>query len=134
MRSGRTATEYNAGKSALPAGVSTVRRFPVFALPVVLILILCAQPAQPEGQGRGFPQPPAPPEPLVIKNDPSQQTVIRRIDVDQLQREATDLATTAQSIPADVENLKRGILPKDTLQKLKQIEKISKRLRNQLTP
>jgi hypothetical protein len=35
----------------------------------------------------------------------------RRIDVIQLQREADDLAKTAQSIPSDVESVRKGMLP-----------------------
>jgi hypothetical protein len=58
----------------------------------------------------------------------------RRIDVIQLQREADDLAKTAQSIPSDVESVRKGMLPKDVLQKLRQIEKLSKRLRSELNP
>jgi hypothetical protein len=52
----------------------------------------------------------------------------------QLQREADDLAKTAQSIPSDVESVRKGMLPKDVLQKLRQIEKLSKRLRSELNP
>jgi hypothetical protein len=44
------------------------------------------------------------------------------------------LARTAESIPADVVSVRKGVLPKDTMEKLKQIEKLSKRLRSQLNP
>jgi hypothetical protein len=57
-----------------------------------------------------------------------------RVDLIQLQREADVLAKTAQSIPADVESIRKGILPKDVIQKLKEIEKLSKRLRSELNP
>jgi hypothetical protein len=50
----------------------------------------------------------------------------------QLQREADDLAKTAQSIPSDVESVRKGMLPKDVLQKLRQIEKLPKCLRSEV--
>jgi hypothetical protein len=52
----------------------------------------------------------------------------------QLQKEADDLARTAQTIPSDVASVRKGMLPKDVIEKLKQIEKLSKRLRSELTP
>jgi hypothetical protein len=51
-----------------------------------------------------------------------------------MQRDADDLARTAQSIPTDVASVRKGMLPKDIIQKLKQIEKLSKHLRTQLNP
>jgi hypothetical protein len=57
-----------------------------------------------------------------------------RVDPASLQQEANDLATAARSIPADIESVRNGMLPKDVLQKLKQIEKLSKQLRNELNP
>ncbi len=56
----------------------------------------------------------------------------KRIDPAHLQREAGDLARVAGSIPADVQNIRQGMLPKDLVQKLKQIEKLSKELRREL--
>ncbi len=52
----------------------------------------------------------------------------------QLQRDADDLARTAQTIPTDVANVRKGMLPKDVIDKLKQIERLSKRLRTELNP
>jgi len=40
----------------------------------------------------------------------------------------------AQTVPADIAKIRQGMLPKDVVQKLKQIEKLSKRLRSQLNP
>ena len=50
-----------------------------------------------------------------------------------LAREADELATLAASVRPDVHNLSRGILAKDLAQKLKQIEKLSKHLRSEVT-
>jgi hypothetical protein len=38
------------------------------------------------------------------------------------------------SSATDASSVRRGMLPKDTIQKLKQIEKFSKRLRSELEP
>jgi hypothetical protein len=52
----------------------------------------------------------------------------------QLQKEADELARTAQTIPSDVASIRKGILPKDVIEKLKQVEKLSRRLRTELNP
>lgn len=57
-----------------------------------------------------------------------------RIDYAKLQREADELARQAQTIPADVASVSQGKLPKDVIEKLKEIEKLSKRLRAELNP
>jgi hypothetical protein len=59
---------------------------------------------------------------------------IRHLDFEKLQTEADDLARTAQTIPSDVASVRKGMLPKDAIEKLKQIEKLSKRLRGELAP
>lgn len=58
----------------------------------------------------------------------------KRIDAVKLQSEADDLARIAQTIPADVSSIRRGQLPKDFLEKLKEIEKLSKHLRAEIKP
>ena len=65
------------------------------------------------------------------RDDPRLQ---HRMDPVKLQRDADDLAHAAQTIPSDVASIRRGTLPKDTIQKLKEIEKLSKRLRSELNP
>jgi hypothetical protein len=52
----------------------------------------------------------------------------------ELQKEADDLARTAQTIPTDVASVRKGVMPKDVIQKLKEIEKLSKNLRTKLNP
>lgn len=69
------------------------------------------------------------------KNQPRDaETQTRRVDLAQIQKEAEDLARTAQTIPSDVASVRKGMLPKDVIEKLKQIEKLSKHLRNELNP
>lgn len=50
-----------------------------------------------------------------------------------LRQEAQELARLAQSIPGEREQVNHGVLPKDFNDKLKRIEKLSKRARNDLT-
>src|SRR2546428_764383 len=55
-----------------------------------------------------------------------------RADTLELQREAKELLELSQSPQPDMESVNHGILPKDTIEKLKRIEKPSKRLRGEL--
>jgi hypothetical protein len=54
-------------------------------------------------------------------------------DLNKLQVEADQLAKAAESVPIDIQQIRSGKLPKDTIQKLKDIEKLAKRLRGELT-
>jgi hypothetical protein len=38
----------------------------------------------------------------------------------------------AGTIPADIEQVKKGLLPKDTIEKLKRIEKLARKLRGEV--
>ena len=57
-----------------------------------------------------------------------------RTDPLQLEREARELEELSQTIPADIAQANHGLLPKDTLEKLKRIEKLAKHLRSELNP
>jgi len=77
---------------------------------------------------------PSPPEPLDQQSaKEGAPTLKRHVDFNQIQQEADELARTAQTIPPDVASIRKGMLPKDTIEKLKQIEKLSKRLRTELS-
>ena len=66
--------------------------------------------------------------------DREMQAPPRQIDPLRLQKDALALASAASSIPADIESVRKGMLPKEIILKLKQIEKLSKQLRNELNP
>jgi hypothetical protein len=85
------------------------------------------------GQQNHFP---TPPEPMDPDSRTAQQSpaVRKNVNLAEAQREADDLARTAQTIPSDVASVRKGMLPKDVIEKLKQIEKLSKHLRSELTP
>ena len=58
----------------------------------------------------------------------------RQVDFAQLKKEAEELARLAGSIPAQIEQVAQGKLPKDFPEKLKQIDKLAKRLRAEVMP
>ncbi len=55
-------------------------------------------------------------------------------DPAKLKRDADELASLAESIPSEVDQTSKGVLPQDLNGKLKRIEKLAKKLRSQLTP
>ena len=63
---------------------------------------------------------------------PLQQT--RSVDSAKLKRDADELASLAASVPSAVAQTTQGVLPNDLLEKLKKIERLSKRLRSEINP
>jgi hypothetical protein len=57
-----------------------------------------------------------------------------KLDVTKLREQAEELRTLSLTIPADVNAATRGLIAKDLGEKLKRIEKLSKKLRQQLNP
>jgi hypothetical protein len=51
----------------------------------------------------------------------------------ELQRDAQELARLAQLIPSEVHQVESGLLPKDLDGQLRRIEKLSKRLRHEIS-
>ena len=58
----------------------------------------------------------------------------QQVDFLELQRESRELSDLAHTVPADVESVSHGLLPKDLIEKLKRIEKLSKDLRSKVRP
>jgi hypothetical protein len=92
---------------------------------------LLVTPSLPQNRSN-YPKPPESMDPQAAGQAPAAPS--RHVDLMQLQRDADDLARKAQSIPSDVASVRKGMLPKDIIEKLKQIEKLSKRLRMELNP
>jgi hypothetical protein len=107
-----------------------VKKSMLLALP--LILALLAAPAIPQGTKNNYPTPPPPLNSTTREKEPA--TLRRRVDLAKLQREADELSRMSQTIPSDVASVRKGMLPRDVIEKLKQIEKLSKRLRTELNP
>jgi hypothetical protein len=79
---------------------------------------------------------PLPPESADKSPTTSSKEAAPRFKIDplQLEREARELQELSQSIPADISRANQGLMPKDTIEKLKQIEKLAKHLRSELNP
>ena len=107
---------------------------PAFLAIVLFVCIVSSGAQMKDVYIPGVPPPPASMDPEHGKTGPDEPKLQRRVDPEKLQRDADELARAAQSIPSDVANVRRGTLPKDTIQKLKEIEKLSKRLRSELNP
>jgi hypothetical protein len=101
------------------------------------IVLVCLLPASAQIKDAYIPGAPPPPPSLDRdqgKTAPDESKVPHHIDLVKLQEEADDLARTAQTIPTDVAGVRQGTLPKDIIEKLRRIEKLSKRLRSELNP
>jgi hypothetical protein len=57
-----------------------------------------------------------------------------KLDPVQLQREGQELLELSQSLQLDIESLNHGLHPKDTIDKLKRIQKLAKHLRGEIAP
>jgi hypothetical protein len=69
---------------------------------------------------------------LVLEPPARPQT--QRLDPAKLREEADELAKLAQVVPQDMGQIMQGKMPKDAIDRLKRIEKISKHLRSELAP
>ena len=69
-----------------------------------------------------------------MNNNPSLQAAPRAPDVAELKREVDELVRLSQSLPPAIDAASKGILQRDLNERLKRIEKLSKRLRGQLSP
>ena len=56
------------------------------------------------------------------------------VDFAKVKSDADELVILSQSIHSGVDNVGKGMLPKDLIDQLKRMEKLSKRLRSELTP
>jgi hypothetical protein len=55
-------------------------------------------------------------------------------DFEKLRNDTDELVVLSQAVHSGIDNVGKGMLPKDLIDKLKQMEKLSKRLRSELTP
>jgi hypothetical protein len=66
------------------------------------------------------------------KDIPPPAKPVARIDTERLAKEADELAAIAKTIPTDVDNIQKGLIDKNTVEKLRRIEKLAKQLRNEV--
>jgi hypothetical protein len=68
-----------------------------------------------------------------LQLDPPAPPQAQKLDPAKLREEADELAKLAESVPADIGQITQGKLPKDAIDRLKRIEKLSNQLRGELT-
>jgi hypothetical protein len=62
-----------------------------------------------------------------------QEGTKHRVDVTQLKMEARELTTLTQALPAQMEQIGNGQLPKELIDNLKKIEKLAKHIRGEIS-
>ena len=107
-------------------------RFPVLHFPVLILLLWLPLHGQSVPPGAPVPRMDIPPAIMLPHPSAESPTPKRRVDPAELQGEARQLLELSQSIQADFDSVSRGLLPKDVIDKLRRIEKLSKRLRSQV--
>ncbi len=108
-------------------------------LVTVGLLVACWVGAAPVLRAQ-MPEPPEPIRPAPIHLPPDfrqgpQPRHPRRppFDARKAQQRAQELAKLADPVPEEINQVSHGVLPKDLIQRLKKIEKLSKQLRKQVT-
>lgn len=119
-----------------PGAREFLMRWTIFSF--LLILSLFTSPALPQ-LGTPLGRCGAPPRDAASQNQPSAERVPLEehkplpSDKARLQKDAEELADLAASIRADIERANQGLLSKDSVEKLKRVEKLSRHLRSELT-
>lgn len=101
------------------------------AIPVSLLVAVSLSLSTLSQNSRSVPPQMAHAQELRAQNEMSSPP--RAPDQAQLRSKAQQLATLAASIPPDLQDVNRGLMSKDLIQKLKQIEKLSRQLRTELS-
>ncbi|HUY12320.1 MAG TPA: hypothetical protein VMX16_01660 [Terriglobia bacterium] len=79
-----------------------------------------------------IPKPPPLPGDFTDQRPKNQGPKAPQFDPAKARKDAQQLATLAQKVPSQVDQLSKSQLPKDLLQNLKQIQKLAKRLRSEI--
>ena len=75
---------------------------------------------------------PAHPTEIQAQKHVSPEELRARVASAQFQKDANELTELCSTVGKDMEGVKRGTLSKDTIDRLRQLEKLSKRMREQL--
>jgi len=73
------------------------------------------------------------PHDIEVQKHPTAEDRMARAASLQLQKDAKELAGLCTSVSDDMDHVRQGLLSKDSLDKLKRLEKLSKRVREELT-
>jgi hypothetical protein len=80
------------------------------------------------------PQVRTPDSPIAVPGTWTQSAKKHPIEPAQLRSAAQELAKLAESVPAQIDQVAKGQLPKELIANLKKIEKLSKQLRGEVAP
>jgi hypothetical protein len=70
----------------------------------------------------------------MMRSDSPPDLDLRAARLEAIHHDAADLSTLSASVQSDLQQLQKGLLAKDLDQKLKKMEKLAKRLRQEMTP
>ncbi|MGH9747151.1 MAG: hypothetical protein ACRD59_13715 [Candidatus Acidiferrales bacterium] len=107
-----------------------MRAIPVLLLCILFFLGLSSQGVSSSQQGSPVRQPDIP---VSSPGSWPQQATKRTVDVSQLKAEAQELVALTEALPAQVDKISIGQLPTALIENLKKIEKISKRIRGEIS-
>ncbi len=68
------------------------------------------------------------------QTDPPREPKARPVDSTKLKSDAAELRELADALPASIDQVAKGVLPKDLSDNLKKIEKLAKHLRSEVNP
>ena len=104
------------------------------SLPGSLLVLLLVMNLEASGQHR----PTYPHPPQAADTTPAQsvqpQIYRPRANPAQLHQEVQELSNLTAHLAQDVESINRGLLPKDTVSKLKRVEALAKHMRREIAP
>lgn len=69
----------------------------------------------------------------VIRPEPPRPSDLAAIRVQTIHEDAEHLSTLSASLQSDLQQLQKGVLPRDLSDNLKKVEKLSKKLRQEVT-
>jgi len=72
--------------------------------------------------------------PSVVRPEPPRDLDSRKFKLQAIEQDAKDLSRLSAQLQLDLQQLQNGVLSKDLPQNLKKMEKLSKRLRQAVTP
>ena len=101
-----------------------MRQFPLWLC--VLVVLPLSQHAKPTGIRTADQQANQPLEPPMQPH--------RKIDAEQVKKEADELKTLADGVPSQIEQVTKNQYPKDLTENLRRIERLAKHLRSEVTP
>jgi len=72
------------------------------------------------------------PQEINVQHRLSPEEIRERLNVSQVKKDAKELYELCASVTTDMDSVQQGLLPKDATERLKRMEKLSKRMRDNL--